>query len=142
VPAGAVRVDGRGKYLIPGLADMHTHFAEVPLEALLVRWLAYGVTTIRNLDHNGSSGRASTSGPWRGYGRLADSATRGRRGDVAPAEVAERIEAYKAAGYDFVKPYFENREVFDSIVAAARRVGLPVAGHVPSAVPLPVRWRA
>jgi hypothetical protein len=116
---------------------MHTHFAEIPLESLLARWLAYGITTIRNLDHNGSRENAETilrwrariaagellgpriytSGPWRGYGQIA---------------------AYHAAGYDFVKPYDEPREVFDSLVAAARRVGLPVAGHVPSTVPLPV----
>lgn len=25
IPAGAIRIDGRGKYLIPGLADAHTH---------------------------------------------------------------------------------------------------------------------
>ena len=46
IPAGVTRVDGRGKYLMPGLADMHVHTwfqADLPL------FLAAGVTTVRNM---------------------------------------------------------------------------------------------
>jgi imidazolonepropionase-like amidohydrolase len=50
--------------------------------------------------------------------------------------VATFIAAYKAAGYDFVKVRTERPEIFDSVVAAARRVGIPVVGHVPPKVPL------
>ena len=47
IPSGAVRVDGRGKYLMPGLADMHCHpGAEDDLLLLVV----FGVTTTRNLE--------------------------------------------------------------------------------------------
>ncbi|HSS68558.1 MAG TPA: hypothetical protein VLK34_08395, partial [Nocardioidaceae bacterium] len=46
VPADAERIDGRGKYLIPGLADMHSHPADEDDLLLLV---THGVTTIRNL---------------------------------------------------------------------------------------------
>ena len=41
---GAVRVDGRGRFLIPGLSDMHVHFQE---EQALGRFLATGVTGVR-----------------------------------------------------------------------------------------------
>jgi imidazolonepropionase-like amidohydrolase len=63
VPAGAVRIDGRGRYLIPGLADMHTHVTmqadSAESERRLLRWLAHGVTTIRNMDYGApESGRA------------------------------------------------------------------------------------
>lgn len=74
VPAGAFAIDGRGKYLMPGLADMHAHpfmgphigttfsntgFGEVVVpwadsaegETRLFLWLANGVTTIRALDY-------------------------------------------------------------------------------------------
>jgi hypothetical protein len=53
VPAGAVQVDGRGRYLMPGLGDMHTH---VPNQDnygqsihRLLSYLANGVTTVRIL---------------------------------------------------------------------------------------------
>jgi adenine deaminase len=42
VPAGALVVDGRGKYLVPGLTDAHVHLSpsEFPLA------LTHGITTI------------------------------------------------------------------------------------------------
>src|SRR3954468_14655055 len=46
VPADAQRVDGRGKYLMPGLCDMHSHPTD---EDDLVLLIGHGVTTIRNL---------------------------------------------------------------------------------------------
>src|SRR5262245_24553160 len=45
-PAGAQVIDGRGKYLMPGLADMHAHLAR---EEDLLLYLARGVTTVRNM---------------------------------------------------------------------------------------------
>jgi imidazolonepropionase-like amidohydrolase len=56
VPAGAVRIDGRGKYLIPGLTDMHVHndYGGVDYDKLapsLFIFLADGVTAIRYLNH-------------------------------------------------------------------------------------------
>jgi len=46
-PAGAVVVDGRGKYLIPGLFDMHAHASKVRASALGL-YVLYGVTTLRD----------------------------------------------------------------------------------------------
>lgn len=58
--AGARVIDGRDGYLIPGLADMHTHLAmRDPDPAHLVLYLATGVTTIRSM-----SGAPSNAG-WR-----------------------------------------------------------------------------
>jgi imidazolonepropionase-like amidohydrolase len=54
LPAGAMRIDGRGKVLIPGLADMHAHlqpYDSAMAERMLFLWLANGVTTIRNMDY-------------------------------------------------------------------------------------------
>ena len=53
VPAGAQRIDGRGKYLMPGLADMHAHLyadgvvADSAAPAELGVFLAHGITTVR-----------------------------------------------------------------------------------------------
>ena len=54
VPAGALQIDGRGKYLMPGLADMHVHlFPGTGQDDLANQqfqlFLANGVTTIRNM---------------------------------------------------------------------------------------------
>jgi imidazolonepropionase-like amidohydrolase len=72
VPAGAVRIDGRGKYLIPGLADMHDHGmpnTEAELRAMqdqLSARLASGVTMIRHLGgpnhHLTPNGRRTSQG--------------------------------------------------------------------------------
>ena len=148
IPASALRIDGRGKFLMPGLADMHFHAWNVDsdsaeAEHFLMLVLAHGVTTIRNMDWEPMFYRATkellrwraraatgallspriyTSGPWFG-------ATVGR-----PADAATAIPAYKAAGYDFVKIHDEDRETFDSVMAAAHRAGIPVVGHVPDGV--------
>jgi imidazolonepropionase-like amidohydrolase len=159
VPAGAVRVDGRGQYLIPGLADMHAHinvsgepvYGETDSakgeNRLLHLWLANGVTTVRNLDWSERkwgeqslrlraraaageilSPRIYTSGAWTGADGIETSAK------VAPAQVASLVAAYKAAGYDHLKVHEEGgRELWDSLVAAARREGMPIVGHAPRA---------
>lgn len=62
VPPGAIRIDGQGRYLMPGLADMHAHLGNVGgnverytdslvAERRLFVYLAEGITTIRNMDY-------------------------------------------------------------------------------------------
>src|SRR5688500_1291009 len=46
VPAGATRIEGQGRYLVPGLCDAHVHVFD---EGDLLVYLANGVTTVRNL---------------------------------------------------------------------------------------------
>ena len=54
VPEGAVRIEGRGNYLLPGLGEMHGHIPPpqaLPeyLESVLFLYLSNGVTTVRGL---------------------------------------------------------------------------------------------
>jgi imidazolonepropionase-like amidohydrolase len=49
VPSDALVVDGTGKFLIPGLWDMHTHTLSSPREVLLPVYLANGVTRVRDM---------------------------------------------------------------------------------------------
>lgn len=74
IPAGAVVIDGVGKYLIPGLIDTHVHIAALAdtskIERFLALALAYGVTGIRD-----ASGRGRER-------ELVDLRTRIDRGDV------------------------------------------------------------
>ena len=158
VPAGVVHVDGRGKFLIPGLADMHMHLQDTDsagAEEALFLLVANGVTTIRDVDFlvkGGGNGWAKLSGNdllrLRARAAAGDLVspriyTSGRWGGDSPsdtndqsggraADAATAIPRYKAAGYDFIKIHKEDRETTDSVLAVAHRVGIPVVGHVPA----------
>jgi amidohydrolase family protein len=145
IPSGAQRVDGRGKYLMPGLADMHCHPSDQDDLLLLV---AYGVTTIRNLEgmprhvlwrERIASGQLlgptiHTSGPIvdgrpvRGLGSLSV---------VTREEAVAAVEHTKRGGYDCVKVYDQlSPEAYGWTMAAARERELPVVGHIPFRVGL------
>ncbi|MEZ0335765.1 MAG: amidohydrolase family protein, partial [Gemmatimonadales bacterium] len=145
VPEGGTRVDGRGKYLIPGLAEMHAHIpgGQVPdslIERTLYMYVSGGITTVRgmlghprHLEYRARAARDEivsptiyTSGP-------------SLNGNSVPTSeaAATAVTEQKAAGYDFLKIHPGiRREVFDTLAATAQRVGIPFAGHVPLEVGL------
>ncbi|HEX6106354.1 MAG TPA: amidohydrolase family protein [Gemmatimonadales bacterium] len=145
VPEGGVRVDGRGKYLIPGLAEMHAHIpgGQAPdsmVERTLFLYVAGGITTVRGMlghpRHLELRSRAAkdellaptiyTSGPSFNGNSIP-----------TPEAAATAVREQKAAGYDLLKIHPGlSREVFDTLAAAAHRVGIPFAGHVPKDVGL------
>jgi imidazolonepropionase-like amidohydrolase len=162
-PAGAKQIDGRGKYLMPGLGDLHVHLmmhrtdpARVP-DWLFVL-LSQGITTARSLDHQRSlqgevglrmRARAAAGEIWSPWLRVsgpwappADPTSANRCGQSAPVLgrkldiVATYVAAYQAQGFDQVKLYCERDALFDSLTTAARRLGIPVVGHVPRGVTL------
>jgi len=145
VPDGAMRIDGQGKYLMPGLADMHLHIGG---EEEFVLLLANGVTTVRNpwgwprhLWWREKIARGEILGPTiYTSGPIMDGRPPVSNGStvVETAEEAERVVAeQKKAGYDFLKVYNElSKEAYDGIVAAGRTYDMPVIGHVPTAVGL------
>ena len=145
IPAGAVRVNGKGKYLIPGLGEMHAHIppsetADSEIVRTLALWALNGVTSIRgmlgtprhlyyrDLAARGEilSPRIWTSGP-------------SFNGTSAPTpdSAVRMVQAEQARGYDFLKIHpGVSRAAFDSLAAAADRLGIRFAGHVPLAVGL------
>lgn len=148
VPAGARRVDGRGAFVIPGLADMHVHLDGVQDLAQLVN---AGVTTVRNMrgDPRHLAWRDSiargalvgpaifTSGPsLRGARRFGAGDPRFAHVG-SPREADEIVRRQAAAGYDMIKVLYgldlaEYRQVLES----ARRARMPVVGHVISSAGL------
>jgi imidazolonepropionase-like amidohydrolase len=148
VPPGAVQVDGRGKYLMPGLAEMHAHLPSPTqagaspqlVEDVLFLYVANGVTVARGMLGNplhlalrDSIARGRLLGP-RLY--VAGPALGGNAAPT-PADGRRRVEEQRAAGYDHVKIQEGlSREIYDTIVATAKRVGIRFAGHVPNSVPL------
>jgi imidazolonepropionase-like amidohydrolase len=142
---GVARVDGRGKYLIPGLAEMHAHIPggqnQAWQENVLFLYVAGGVTTIRGMlgqpSHLELKRRVETGTP---VGpRIWTSGPSVNGNSVATPDSAARAAAHqKAAGYDFIKIHPGlGREQFDSLDASADRAGIRFAGHVPLAVGLP-----
>jgi imidazolonepropionase-like amidohydrolase len=146
VPAGALRIDGRAKYLMPGLAEMHGHLpnpnagAEIT-ETVLFLYVANGVTLVRGMQGNTAHldlKRRIAAGELLGP-RLFVPGPQLSGNSVPTADSGRRlVEAQQAAGFDHVKiQEFLSREAYDTIVATAKRVGIAFAGHVPDAVGVP-----
>ncbi len=144
VSDGAVRVPGCGRYLVPGLTDMHVHLSRADLPS----YLDAGVTTVRNLwgfpdllairdetragtlqgptVHVISSGLDGLPEKWP-YTRLVPD----------PARADSVVAAEQARGYQTLKLYQDlSRPVFDAVVAGARSRGMAYGGHVPHRVGL------
>jgi imidazolonepropionase-like amidohydrolase len=145
IPSGATRVDGRGKYLMPGLAEMHAHIpgANAPEQAvrdIFALYVANGVTTIRGMlgAPNQLTLRAKTaSGEMLGPTIFVGAPSLNGNSAADPATAARLVREHKAAGYDFLKLHPGiPRTSFDSIVAAARAVGITFAGHISQGVGL------
>lgn len=145
VPPDARRIDGRGRFLMPGLADMHVHLQD---SSDLRLFLANGVTTIRDL--NGSPPLLTwrrlqahdslvapaliVSGPL-----FAGPDIRWKNKVVprTPAEARAMVVAQRDAGYDLIKVYDGlTRDAYDTLIATAAQVGMPVTGHIPEGVGL------
>lgn len=145
-PEGATVVDGTGRYLMPGLAEMHAHVppgANPPRDAvedILFLYVANGITTIRGM--LGSAYQLP----------LADELERGEvlgptfyvgapsiNGGSAPtpADAERMVRAHKEAGYDLQKIHpGVSRETWDRMVEVAVEEGLTWGGHVPADVGL------
>ena len=133
-------IDGSGKYLLPGLAEMHAHIPPPSTDAqrindVLFLYLSNGITTIRgmlgdpaHLKLREKAAKGEILSP-----RIFTSSPSLNGNSVKTKEEAfEKITAYQKAGYDFLKihPGIQ-RDVFDQVVATAKAVDIPFAGHVP-----------
>jgi Amidohydrolase family len=146
VPRGAVRVDGTGKFLIPGLWDMHSHNQASGAESMDL-YLAHGVVGTRDMGSDldfilplrDRLRRGEVSGPEIvAAGPMLDNAPADwpyRRRVTNAREAREAVRDLKRRGVDFIKVHNNTpREVFFAIAEEAPRLGLPVAGHIPFAV--------
>lgn len=145
IPAGAVAIEGRGRYLMPGLAEMHAHVPPNPqavqwTEDVLFLYAANGITFARSmlgaphhLELRARAERGEIVAP-----RIYTSGPSFNGNSVASPEAgAAMVAEQKAAGYDFLKLHPGlDRPRFDAIAAAAREHGMPFGGHVSEAVGL------
>jgi imidazolonepropionase-like amidohydrolase len=146
VPAGATVIDGAGKWVMPGLADMHVHLWN---KDDLTLFLAAGVTTVRNMsgEPRHLTWRSQiAAGQWIGptivtSGPIIDGDPPVWPGSavlVEPADADKLVAEQKAAGYDFLEPSSGlSFEAYQALVVAAKQHDMPLEGHVPFTVGLP-----
>lgn len=147
VPQGARMVDGGGGYLMPGLADMHTHLFSDGEEvhdsagpAELGVMVANGVTAARlmigtpeQLALREGVRTGAVIGPqlWVASPQLTGRASENAIVTTTDAEAREAVRRVKREGYDFVKlTLFLAPPVWEAIVDEAKRENIPVVGHV------------
>lgn len=145
IPKAAQIIDGKGQYLIPGLCDMHVHLYDDDDRMLYV---ANGVTLIRNMSGDPYHLKVRkkinekcligpeiyTTGPvidglnphWPLSLIISDK-----------DEVFEALSKMKNDGYDAIKVYETlTKEVYDEIIRVAKKIEMPVVGHVPQSLDL------
>ena len=145
-PTGARRVDGTGRFLIPGLWDMHTHHQATGVDSLPV-FVASGVLGTRDMGSDADFilplrdrlRRGELLGPQIvAAGPMLDQAPEGypwRLSVSTAAEATAALASLAEQGVYFLKVHDHTpREVYFAVAAEARRHGLPFAGHVPATV--------
>jgi len=146
IPAGVRVIDGSGKFLIPGLWDMHGHLTDATEDAFPLLILN-GVTGVRDM-----GGDLAQIDRWRSEidrglrvgphiiraGPFVD----GPKGGVSnrltvrtPEEARQAVHNLKAKGVDFIKVHNAlPPEAFFALMEEARKEHLPVAVHLPKGV--------
>ena len=139
-PAGDAEIDATGKYLLPGLIDVHAHVQDErggipqPLQYELDIWLACGITSIREVgadntqsivDLRGRSARGEVASPRVFvYGRFSNPPV-----PKTPAEARQRIRDLKAMGVDGIKILGIDRDLMTAMEDEAHKLGLRIAHH-------------
>jgi len=161
IPALAIRIPGEGRFLIPGLWDMHIHLRsnqvapDFPLvdenAALLDLFLPNGVVGVREMGGD----LADSVFRWRDEirsgkrtgpriltaGRKIDNEPPSWNGSLSvksPDAAREAVRQLKQSGADFIKVYFSNipPEVLRAVVEEAHKNGLKVVGHLANNIPI------
>ncbi len=144
-PAAEVEIDGTGKYLLPGLINLHGHVQEErggvpqPLEYELKLWLAAGITTVRDvgsqtrrtIELRDRSNAGQVEAPrifvYASFAGGGDGVS--SRSLRTPEDARARVRAIKALGADGIKMVGIDRDLMAAGLDEARRAGLPVAHH-------------
>ncbi|MGZ3932688.1 MAG: amidohydrolase family protein [Bacteroidia bacterium] len=164
IPEGYTLIDGSGKYLMPGLTDMHAHFFEEQYkdhkstaEAELKLMLANGMTSARIMaghpDYLQAKEKVKT-GKWIGPElTVASPQLVGawpwpadfKNFEIVPTpeKAADAVRKFKAEGYDAIKiTFMVKADCYKAIISTAKESGIPVTGHVGPGVKLPAALAA
>lgn len=162
LPANVIEVDGRNRYVMPSLWDMHTHIYKVTPLLDLPLYIAYGVTNVRDMTSCPKKGDPFASCPedfkrWTRAaidGRLVGPRVQGiaswqlngpgihdyMKGlpeffGTATPDQARAFARYYAGKVDALKVYnYIPRDAYFALVDEAGKLGLDVVGHRPHSV--------
>ncbi|WP_411767373.1 amidohydrolase family protein [Winogradskyella sp. A3E31] len=135
------KIDGKDKFLMPGLAEMHAHIPQPSetnpgiVDETLFLYLSNGITTIRGmLGHPSHLNLREKSKNNEILAPRIYTSSPSLNGNTIKtvAEAKEKVARYENEGYDFLKIHPGIQlEVFDAAINTAKEVGIPFAGHVP-----------
>lgn len=156
IPPNAHIIDGKGKWLIPGLIDMHVHNvadvnfgASYPTQAatffintqdFMLPYVASGVTSTfelsarpEHISQRNEIAKGTVIGPRIALAYLLNGGD-GPAAANTPADGRQAVRMAKAEGYEFIKVYSQlNIETYKAIIDEARMLGMKVVGHIPNA---------
>jgi imidazolonepropionase-like amidohydrolase len=155
IPKNVTFIDGKGKWLIPGLIDMHVHLAtdvifgekkptQLPdlsfnIQDIMTPFIANGVTTILELNSSMETysekkdiERGYVIGPRMALAALIDGGEGTGRRVNSPEDGRQAVRSAKIEGYDFIKIYaYLNVETYFAIIDEANKQGIKTIGHIP-----------
>lgn len=151
IPKAAFVLDAKGKYLIPGLWDMHVHsLRQERIPLYFPQFVANGITGIRDMStpledfevfKKSNAKTDTTIRPHfiKACGPALDGINNARPGLSIPIaktfQAKETVDMLYSKGVDFIKVYsLLGRDAFFAVVEEAKKKGLPVVGHVPAYV--------
>lgn len=140
-PQADTEIDAAGKYVLPGLINVHGHLqnerAQIPqpYEYQFKLWLASGITSVREVSWTADPREVNRIRDESAAGRIQaprifNYAGFGRRPmPRSPEEGRARVRDLKAAGTDGIKIGGLDRDILSAMLDEARKAGLPVAHH-------------
>ncbi|MAA96528.1 MAG: amidohydrolase [Rheinheimera sp.] len=147
IPQGATLIDGAGRFLMPGLAEMHGHvppladFSGVPkryLDDVLTLYLAGGVTTVRGMlghDRQLQLKEDIATGKRLGPTLYLAGPSFNQHTVTSIEQARQRVREHKQQGWDLLKIHPGlSLEHYQAIAAEANKQNIDFAGHVPEAV--------
>jgi imidazolonepropionase-like amidohydrolase len=142
IPDRAIRINGKGAFLMPGMVDMHAHLpkgeaGEINLNDYLTLNIIRGVTSVRSMrgDPSHLALQDSIQKNLRfGPNLFLGSPVLPKNNELDAQKAQVLIEQYKKQNYQFIKYLYPLRpSLYDSVMEIARSQGIPVAGHCPKA---------
>ena len=140
-PEGAAEIDATGKYVLPGLINIHGHIqderggAAQPYAYQNKLWLASGITTVRDVSA-GADAKAfielraqSASGAIEAPRFFICAGFSARPSPRTPEQARARVQELKKIGVDCIKIVGLDRDIMSAMLDEAHKVGLPVAHH-------------
>ncbi len=144
IPEGSTVIDGTGKFLMPGISEMHAHIP-VPQEGddsnvreTLFLYLSNGITTIRGMlgqPYHLELKEKVMDGEILGPRVYTSSPSLNGSTVTTQEEARQKVSRYAAEGYDFLKIHPGIKlEVMEALVKTAKEENIDFAGHVPNEV--------